>query len=472
MPSLLRPGDRCHVYEIVSSLGTSGAAELYLARAPSGEPCVLKIMAVPGADKQRLRFAQEGVVLAKIAHVNVVRVFGAGAWGERVWVAIERFGGHTLGDLLRRGGPPPLDDLLGWVQQVCGGLAEAHRLGIVHRNITPEGVVVGPGGLVKLGEFGMAKLASFGVVTTADQQIGGVLYAAPEQLVGKEEIGPRADLYGLGVLLYEAITGVRPMGPGPLNAMTAVSWHLRERARPLRERAPRAPADLEALVHQMLEKAPSMRPVSALEVHDRLRDVRVSLRAPLLREARNAAPVERPIAFAPTQPMPASSDGDRAAVLPAPIPMGEIPLSRVPAAATPPLLAPRIVARPEAPPLRPEPPGAPSEVRVTGEPVEREARRSRPASRWTGAAIGAGVLTFAAAAAVTGWTLWSRPTGPAQGAGSAPPAVSASAPPVSPPAPLGSAPAPSASAATPRSPGVGTSKRPGAPAPRPPRAKN
>ena len=94
-------------------------------------------------------------MLAKIAHPSVVQVFGAGAWGE------------------------PLDDLLGWVQQVCGGLGEAHRLGIVHRNLTPEGVVLGPGGLVKVTNFGMAKLASFGVVTTADQQIGSMLYAAP-----------------------------------------------------------------------------------------------------------------------------------------------------------------------------------------------------------------------------------------------------------------------------------------------------
>ena len=67
MPSLLHPGDRCHVYEILVSLGTSGAAELYLAREPFREPCVLKIMAAPGAEKQRLRFAQEGVVLAKVA---------------------------------------------------------------------------------------------------------------------------------------------------------------------------------------------------------------------------------------------------------------------------------------------------------------------------------------------------------------------------------------------------------------------
>ncbi len=70
MPTLLRPGDRCHVYEIIVSLGTSDAAELYLAREPFRDPCVLKIMAAPGADKQRLRFAQEGVVLAKIAHAQ------------------------------------------------------------------------------------------------------------------------------------------------------------------------------------------------------------------------------------------------------------------------------------------------------------------------------------------------------------------------------------------------------------------
>jgi serine/threonine-protein kinase len=220
------------------------------------------------------------------------------------------------------------------VQQVCAGLAEAHRLGIVHRNLTPSSVVLGPGGLVKLGEFGMAKLASFGVVTTADQQIGSLLYAAPEQVAGKE-VGPRADLYGLGVLLYEAITGERPMGPGPFNTMTAISWHLRERARPLRERAPGAPADLQALVHQMLEKAPSKRPVSMLEVHDRLRDARVSLRAPLLREVRNAAPVERLLALARTQPMPASPDvtppgEDRTAVLPAMVPVPASPLVAAP----------------------------------------------------------------------------------------------------------------------------------------------
>jgi hypothetical protein len=472
MPPLLSPGDRCHVYEIIASVGTSGAAELYLARDPAGQPCILKIMAAPGAEKQRLRFAQEGVVLAKIAHANVVQVFGAGAWDERVWLAIERFGGHTLGERLRAGGPPPLDELLGWVQQVCAGLAEAHRLGIVHRNLTPESVVVGPGGLVKLGDFGMAKLASFGVVTTADQQIGAVLYAAPEQLVGKEEVGPRADLYGLGVLLYEAVSGVRPMGPGPFNTITAVAWQLRERARPLRERAPGAPADLEALVHQMLEKTPAMRPVSALEVHDRLRDVRVRLRAPLVREVRNAVPVEHALAWAPTQPMPVSAGhdgGDRTAVLPAAVTMGATPV---------PAPAPRTVALLKEPSFRPD---APGEVRVTGEPVVGEARRSRPASRLSAtarAAMGAGALTLVASVAVSSWTLWGRLTGPTQGAGSGTPAQLASVPaaPVSPPASTASTPLPTASAAAPRAPGAGASKRPGAPSPRPPgstpRARN
>ena len=328
---------------------------------------------------------------------------------------------------------------------MCAGLAEAHRLGIVHRNLTPESVVLGPGGLVKLGEFGMAKLASFGVVTTADQQIGAVLYAAPEQFVGKEEVGPRADLYGLGVLLYEAITGVRPMGPGPFNAMTAVAWHLRERARPLREHAAArgAPVDLEALVHQMLEKTPSMRPASALEVHDRLRDVRVSLRAPLLREARNAAPVERPIALAPTQPMAAVPGDDRPALLPAPVTMGETPPSRSGPAGAGGSRHSLSWHRGSGPPgQRTRTPEAPGEVRVTGEPVEREARRSRPASRSTwaaaGAAIGAGVL--ASRGGGDRLDAWSDRPGPAQGAGS-----EASA-----------APAPAA----PRSPDAGTPKHP------------
>ncbi len=205
-------------------------------------------------------------------------------------------------------------------------------------------------------------------------------------------------------------------------------------------------------MHQMLEKAPSMRPVSVLEVHDRLRDARVSLRAPLLREVRNAAPVERPMALAPTQPMPASPGGeDRAAVLPARVPVAGVAARRWHRTHA------HGVARPEEPLFRPD---APGEVRVTGEPVESEARISRPASRSTTAAtraaIGAGALTLAAALAVTGWTLWSHGAGPAQGAGSDPPAPAASA----------SAPAPSASASAPRSPRAGAPPRPRAPAPR------
>src|SRR5690349_9105732 len=108
MPPPLTPGDRCGVYEVVAHLGPSGAAERYLARAPSGEPCDIKLMTASGAEKERLRFAQEGVVLAKIAHPNVLQVFGAGAFGDRVWLAIERFGDHTLGDRLRAGALPPL----------------------------------------------------------------------------------------------------------------------------------------------------------------------------------------------------------------------------------------------------------------------------------------------------------------------------------------------------------------------------
>ena len=269
----------------------------------------------------------------------------------------------------------------------------------MHRNLTPESVVLGPGGVAKLGELGMAKLASYGVVTTADQRLGAVLYAAPEQIVGQEEAGPRADLYGLGVLLYEAIAGVRPMGPGPFNVMTAVSWHLRGRARPLREHAAArgVPADLEALVHQMLEKTPSLRPVSALEVHDRLREVRVSLRAPLLREVRNAAPVQHSISLAPTQPMaavppghvsthtPGPAGGDRPAVLPAPVasppshPTPKPPAQPVPAAAIPSLGAPWIVARP-APNPRPRRRGA----------RDGRARRARSAEVAPGVAVDGG----------------------------------------------------------------------------------
>jgi serine/threonine protein kinase len=403
MSTLLQPGDRCAGHEILRHLATGGTAEVYLARLPTGELRAFKIMKAPGAAKRQARFAQEGEALAMIVHPSVLRVYDADAYGEQVWLSLEMFEGETLAQKFRAG-RMPLDDLLHVIQQVCDGLAEAHRVGIVHRDLTPDNILVGPGGTVKVFDFGIAKLVEFGVETTSEQQIGTARYMAPER-ARDDSASPRMDVYSLGLVLYEGVGGEEAMGPEPRNMMGIVRWHIWGQPRPLRELAPGVSSELAALVHQMLAKDPADRPGSMLEVQARLREERTRLRAPQLRAARNAAPVDRLPAFAPTVPMTAMPD----------------------------LTA------------------GPAELRSTDVPVESAARQSRVAPRRVpAAAIGAGLVVLAAAAS---WMFLGRAPGSASQAAGAPrPAAPA-------PAPAPSA-APSASASASAS---------GAPArPRPP----
>jgi serine/threonine-protein kinase len=491
MPPLLQPGDCCGVFQIIAFVRAAGGAELYLAAAPGGERCFLKMMTERGSDKERLRFAQEGQVLVRILSPGVLRVLGAGAWGAHPWVALEQPPGETLGERLRAGRPPP-EDALAWMEQVCSVLEEIHAAGIVHRNLTPDGVHLLPGNVVKLGGFRVARLEAFGVVTTTDHQVGSARSAAPEVLRPHQdqEVGPAADLYGVGVLTYEAIGGCHPLGREPTCMTTTAFWHLNGSARPLREIAPGASAALEALVHQLLEKDPQRRPASAGEVRKRLRAERALLRAPLLRAACNAAPVERPIGLQATQPMPAAPDaappgGDRAAMLPtaspAPAPARTLPPTPVapPVAApiAPPLAAPLAtpLAAPIAPPVAGPPvpagmssPQPPTDLRVTVEPVESMARHSRATPRWAPAAVvGASVLALAVGAAIGASVVMGRPTDRAQATGSAAPPGPTATVSAAPPAP--SAPAPSTSASAPRPAGPGAAKRPRPPALPPPK---
>ncbi len=227
MSTRLQPGDCCAGHEIVQHLSTGGSAEVYAARLPSGELRALKIMAVERAAAPSLpaRFAQEGEALALIVHPSVVRFYDAGVWEDRVWLSLELAPGETLGRRLRARGRPPLDDLLPWIQQACEGLAEAHRVGVFHRDLTPENLLVMPGGAVKVIGFGMAKLRAWGVATTREQQIGSAKYRPPEQVRGAPAQASM-DVYAIGQVLYEALAGEHAMGDAPRSMIDVVAWQL------------------------------------------------------------------------------------------------------------------------------------------------------------------------------------------------------------------------------------------------------
>lgn len=485
---LLNPGDPCGGHEIVRCIGTGRTSEVYAARAPGGELRAFKIMSAPGIGTRQARFAQEGEALAMMVSAHVLRVYDVGLWGDRIWLSLELFEGETLAQRLHAG-PVPLDELLHLIDQVCDGLAEAHRLGIVHRDLTPENILVGPGGMVKVFDFGMAKLQAFGVVTTLEQQIGSARYMAPER-ARSEPADPGMDVYALGNILYEGIGGEHPMGPQPRTMLDTVRWQIWEHARPLGELVPGVSSELASLVHQMLEKDPTKRPTSMRQVQARLREERARLRAPQRRAARNAAQGERPFALAPTAPMPSmpevtvpeaqGSERDRAALLPAawPMPASVMPAAAMPVAARPEAAMPAAVMPAAAMPAAAMPEAVMPEARrpadsalglmggverrSTEVPVESAARPSRVTPRRASAAAVA--ISVVALAAAAGWTLFGAAAGPASPAQGGPRPAPAPAPVPSAAAPTASA---STSAATPAPPASARTRAPWKPA-RPP----
>jgi serine/threonine-protein kinase len=301
MFTVLYPGDRCGDYEIVRALARGSSADVYLGRAPTGELRALKLMNAPEAGKERARFAQEGEVLAQIVHPNVVRVYDAGASGDTAWLLLELVDGETLAQKIQAGGRPSLEDLLDWMMQVCDGLAAAHDIHVVHRDLAPDNILVSRDGRVKLCDFGMAKMRKWGVRTTNDQQLGTAKYMAPEQAQGAPA-SPAMDIYSLGHVLYHAIAGVHAMGDAPRTLIDICRWQIWQPPRPLQELAPWVPSDLAALVHEALEKDPAKRPPSARAVFVRLQRVCAALRAPQLRAVRNMPGLAVTPPFAPTIP--------------------------------------------------------------------------------------------------------------------------------------------------------------------------
>jgi serine/threonine-protein kinase len=261
MARLFESGEVCGGYRILRFLGSGGFAEVYEAVNASGAPRALKILTgqLPGA-WLGARLDREVEALTRIEHVNVVRLYEAGIEDERVYLVLELILGSTLHRKLRSpGAPAPLGDIVRWVQKACEGVAEAHRVGIIHRDLKPANILVTPEGVVKVIDFGIAQLRTWSVPTD-DHLLGTVLYMAPEQLFGRPS-DARSDVYAMGVILYEALSGVHPLGISErdVTVFEALQAHMRAKPRPLSEVAPAMPSALVTLVHAALARDPDKR---------------------------------------------------------------------------------------------------------------------------------------------------------------------------------------------------------------------
>jgi Flp pilus assembly protein TadD/tRNA A-37 threonylcarbamoyl transferase component Bud32 len=161
------------------------------------------------------RFSREARALARLSHPNIVTIHDVGQAGEFYYFVMEYVDGTNLRELIRSGQVEP-QQALAIVQQVCDALSYAHGIGIVHRDIKPENILVDRAGKVKIADFGLAKLVGADALdvslTGSEQVMGTWRYMAPEQLEGSRDVDHRADIYSLGVVFYELLTGEVPMG--------------------------------------------------------------------------------------------------------------------------------------------------------------------------------------------------------------------------------------------------------------------
>jgi serine/threonine protein kinase len=249
-------------YELGELLGRGGMGEVRAARDLTlGRDVAVKLLheSLAGDERVSRRFQHEAHAAARLTHPNVVRVYDAGEHDGRPFIVMELLRGETLADEISRGPLPELR-VRAIAVQVLDALAAAHRHGVLHRDVKPSNVLLAPGGAVRVGDFGIAKTDLATDATTTGTVVGTLGYLAPERLHG-EPATAASDVYSVGVLLYEALTGQRPFsGDNPVALLTSVQ---RGSPTPLRELRPDVEPWFATLVHRAMSVEPAARVESA-----------------------------------------------------------------------------------------------------------------------------------------------------------------------------------------------------------------
>ena len=255
-------------YAIEVLVGSGGMADVYRAKDRLLERTVaVKILHRQYENDTEFigRFQREAKAAARITHPNIVNVFDVGVAEGRHYIVMEYVPGRTLKERIKEEGPVPAAQALEIARQIAGALAQAHANNLVHCDIKPHNILVMPDGNVKVADFGIARAVTESTMTYNDNIMGSVHYFSPEQARGTI-ITPKSDVYSLGVVLYEMLTGRIPFDGN--TAVSIARKHLEEEPQPIRSIVPNIPPVVEALVTRMMAKEPALRPDSRLLVQD------------------------------------------------------------------------------------------------------------------------------------------------------------------------------------------------------------
>lgn len=254
-------------YSIESLVGVGGMANVYRGTdLKTGNQIAVKVLKDEFLDNEELvrRFKNESKAISILSHPNIVKVYDVSVTDKLQYIVMEYVDGITLKEYLKqRGGALTWKETVHFATQILSALQHAHSKGIIHRDVKPQNIMLLADGSIKMMDFGIARFSRAQSQTVSDKAIGSVHYISPEQAKG-ERTDARTDIYSVGVMLYEMLSGRLPFdGDG---AVSIAIMQISEKPKPLAEIAPKTPAGLRQITEKAMEKDPDKRYQSAQEM--------------------------------------------------------------------------------------------------------------------------------------------------------------------------------------------------------------
>jgi serine/threonine-protein kinase len=273
-------GQEIGPFAIEKELGSGAMGTVYLARHEKGVRVAIKVMA-PGLSSKVAseRFKRESDILKQLKHPNIVRLIASGRYRNSPFYAMEYIEGESLDQVMARRGRITWEEVVAIGQQLCAGLQHAHERGIVHRDLKPSNLMVLEDGTIKLTDFGIAKDLDVTQLTAANCTVGTAAYMSPEQCRGDPNITAKSDLYSMGIMFYELLTGKKPFLAE--SAMLMFELHVSGTFERPSRMVLDIPVWLDTLVCQLMEKSPDKRPFNAETVGQALGRVKEKVEAQL-----------------------------------------------------------------------------------------------------------------------------------------------------------------------------------------------
>jgi serine/threonine-protein kinase len=259
---------------IERELGSGAMGSVYKAvNRKNGQHVALKFIALGLLANETAvkRFEREAKILKRLRHPNIVRLIADGHYNKTPFIVMEYVEGVSLDRVLARRDVFPWDEVVALGRQLCDALQHAHEKGIIHRDLKPSNVMILKDGTVKLTDFGIAKDTDFTALTGANSTVGTAAYMSPEQCKGERNLSKKSDLYSMGVMFYELLTGRKPfIAESPIDMF---QQHVTKQPERPSRLVLGIPVWLDTLVCQLLEKKPELRPFDAAMVKKVLGEV-------------------------------------------------------------------------------------------------------------------------------------------------------------------------------------------------------